>query len=55
MKGSGATLPYELALDVLLQVEDFNTLNTMCRTSSWFTDICKQNKTKLIASVVMKK
>lgn len=53
--GNAETLPYELKLKVLQEVNDFKTLKEICSSSRKYNDVCRQNKDLLIASVLYNK
>ena len=47
-------LPYELKLEVLLKLNDFETLQNLCSIKAYY-DVCKMNKSKIIAHVFFNK
>jgi ankyrin repeat protein len=47
-------LPYELLLEILLQVDSFKTLKQICLSSKWVNELCKQNEKTLKANVLYK-
>lgn len=49
------SIPYEIAIHILLYVDKFATIRKVASTSKWFNAVCKQNKHRLIANLLVKK
>ena len=47
-------MPYELKLEVLLKLNDFETLQNLCSIKAYY-DVCKMNKSKIIAHAYTKR